>query len=153
MTAPTRLAAAAALALALPQPAFAQDKPKDEAKEAPAPAYTANTASKRFTGTFGGQRVAYSATVAEQVLKDEKGAAKAAIVTTSYIAEPRNPNRPVTFLFNGGPGSGSLWLQMGAFDGGIMDALSQLSPPALQVRARPDGHISRKKVEIADRSW
>lgn len=24
-------------------------------------------------------------------------------------------------------------LQMGAFDGGIMDALSQLSPPALQV--------------------
>ena len=29
--------------------------------------------------------------------------------------EPRDPNRPVTFLFNGGPGSGSLWLHMGAF--------------------------------------
>ncbi len=25
------------------------------------------------------------------------------------------PSRPVTFLFNGGPGSGSVWLQMGAF--------------------------------------
>ena len=25
------------------------------------------------------------------------------------------PSRPVTFLFNGGPGSGSVWLHMGAF--------------------------------------
>lgn len=103
-------------ALALPLPVLAQDKPAPEAKPASeAPGYVANSASKRFTGTFGGQRVAYTATVAEQVLKDDKGKAKAAIVTTSYIAEPRNPNRPVTFLFNGGPGSGSLWLQMGAF--------------------------------------
>jgi len=116
MTSHIRLAAAAALAFALPLPAAAQDKPKEEGKPAAeAPPYTAKSASKRFTGTFGGQRVAYSTTVAEQVLKDDKGKPKAAIVTTSYIAEPRNPNRPVTFLFNGGPGSGSLWLQLGAF--------------------------------------
>ena len=45
-------------ALALPFPLAAQDKPKDEARpSAAAPAYTANTASQRFTGTFGGQRV------------------------------------------------------------------------------------------------
>jgi carboxypeptidase C (cathepsin A) len=104
--------ALALAALALSFPAVAQDK--DKAKP-PAADYTPNSASKRFTGTFGGQRVPYSVTVAEQVLKDDKGTAKAAIVTTAYIAEPRNPNRPVTFLFNGGPGSGSLWLQMGAF--------------------------------------
>lgn len=40
---------------------------------------------------------------------------EAAIVTTSYIKEPRDPSRPVTFLFNGGPGSGTVWLMMGAF--------------------------------------
>ena len=103
-------------ALALPLPALAQDKPKDEAKPATEAApYTPKSASKRFTGTFGGSRVTYTATVAEQVLKDDKGTPKAAIVTTAYIAEPRDSNRPVTFLFNGGPGSGSLWLQMGAF--------------------------------------
>ncbi len=98
-------------------PAAAQETPRDQAKPTAeaAPDYTPNSASKRFTGTFGGQRVNYGVTVAEQVLKDDKGKAKAAIVTTAYIAEPRNPNRPVTFLFNGGPGSGSLWLQMGAF--------------------------------------
>lgn len=101
-------------ALALPIPAVAQDKPKEEAKPGVA-TYTPNSAAKRFAGTFGGSRITYTATVAEQVLKDDKGKPKAAIVTTAYIAEPRNPGRPVTFLFNGGPGSGSLWLQMGAF--------------------------------------
>ena len=105
---------AALAALALSGPASAQDKP---AKDAP-PAvvdYTPNSASKTFTGNFGGRSVRYSATVTEQVLKDDKGTPKAALVTTAYIAEPRDPSRPVTFLFNGGPGSGSLWLQMGAF--------------------------------------
>ena len=116
MTSKTWLAASAALTLALPFPALAQDKSDKSEKEAkPAAGYSPLSASKRFTGTFGGRSVSYSTTITEQVLKDDKGAAKAAIVTTAYIAEPRDPNRPVTFLFNGGPGSGSLWLQLGAF--------------------------------------
>ncbi|MBA4163885.1 MAG: peptidase S10 [Erythrobacter sp.] len=115
----TLAAALAALTIAaIPVTLTAQDKP--EAKPAapapsPAPEYKPNSASKTFTGTFGGRAIRYTATVAEQVLKDDKGVAKAALVTTAYIAEPRDPSRPVTFLFNGGPGSASLWLQMGAF--------------------------------------
>lgn len=104
----------AALAIAAASPALAQDKPAEQ----PAAAVTEhipNRASQRFTGTFGGRQVSYTATVEEQVLKDDKGVPKAAIVTTAYVAEPRDPRRPVTFLFNGGPGSASLWLQMGAF--------------------------------------
>jgi carboxypeptidase C (cathepsin A) len=106
------LAATAALALALPAIAAEEDKPKTVA---PAKEYQANRASKVLSGTFGGRAMRYTATVEEQVLKDEKGEAKAAIVTSAYVAEPRDPSRPVTFLFNGGPGSGSVWLQMGAF--------------------------------------
>ena len=34
---------------------------------------------------------------------------------TAYVKDGGEPGRPVTFLFNGGPGSGSLWLHMGAF--------------------------------------
>jgi carboxypeptidase C (cathepsin A) len=111
----TLLAATAALALpvALAAPALAAET--DEAKPAAVKDYTANSASRTFTGTFGGRSMRYTATVAEQVLKGDDGTPKAAIVTTAYIAEPRDPNRPVTFLFNGGPGSGSVWLQMGAF--------------------------------------
>ncbi|WP_120717659.1 S10 family peptidase [Tsuneonella amylolytica] len=107
------LAAVAALSLALPASAADEDKSR-AAPEAPE-AYVPNSAAKTFTGTFGGRTVRYTATVEEQVLKGEDGAAKAAIVTSAYIAEPRDPSRPVTFLFNGGPGSGSVWLQMGAF--------------------------------------
>ena len=111
------LPAFAALALALP--ATAQDKAADKAEPKAASAgtkdYKANSASKTFTGTFGGRTMRYTATVEEQLLKGQDGTPKAAIVTSAYVAEPRDPSRPVTFLFNGGPGSGSVWLQMGAF--------------------------------------
>jgi carboxypeptidase C (cathepsin A) len=106
------LAAAAALALALPAMAAEEGKPKPSAE---AKDYQAHRAAKTMTGTFGGRTMRYTATVEEQVLKDDKGEAKAAIVTSAYVADPRDPSRPVTFLFNGGPGSGSVWLQMGAF--------------------------------------
>jgi carboxypeptidase C (cathepsin A) len=106
---------AALAALALATPAFAAEKDNSAAPAATAKDYIANSASKTLTGTFGGRSVRYTATVQEQVLKGADGTPKAAIVTTAYIAEPRDPSRPVTFLFNGGPGSGSVWLQMGAF--------------------------------------
>jgi carboxypeptidase C (cathepsin A) len=113
MTFRTLLAATAVLALA--SPASAQTEEVEPAAEAVPASYDANSASETFTGNFGGRSVRYTATVEEQVLKSEDGTPKAAIVTTSYIAEPRDSSRPVTFLFNGGPGSGSVWLQMGAF--------------------------------------
>lgn len=109
----TLLAATAAFALS--SPTFAQTDEVKPAEAAAAQPYEPNSASETFTGTFGGQSIRYTATVEEQVLKAEDGTPKAAIVTTSYVAEPRDPSRPVTFLFNGGPGSGSVWLQMGAF--------------------------------------
>lgn len=67
-------------------------------------------------GIFNGVSVKYRATAGETYLRDKKGKPLAAIVSYSYVkAGNRDPNRPVTFLWNGGPGSGSLWLQMGAF--------------------------------------
>jgi len=67
--------------------------------------------------TANGQRVRYRAVAGETFLRDEDGTATAAIFSTSYIREgvsdPRT--RPVAFIFNGGPGSASLWLHMGVF--------------------------------------
>ncbi|MFC7535953.1 S10 family peptidase [Sphingomonas sp. GCM10030256] len=108
------IAAAAVLAGALP--AQAQDKAGGDKKEVPAPSeVTPQIVTTRHQGSFGGQRVRYSATIGETIIKGEDGTPKAAIVTTAYVKEPRDPSRPVFFLFNGGPGSGSVWLQMGAF--------------------------------------
>lgn len=109
------LAAAGTLALAVPL--AAQDAPggdKDEpAKPASSPAPQVRT--RDLAGTFGGQRIAYRATIADTILSNDEGKAEAVIVTTSYMKTPVDPSRPVFFIYNGGPGSGSVWLQMGAF--------------------------------------
>ncbi|MFL6787447.1 MAG: S10 family peptidase [Sphingomicrobium sp.] len=94
-------------------PARAEDK--SEAKDAPAEKIVPQVVTTKHRGVFGGQKVSFSATIGETIMTGEDGTQKAAIVTTAYVKEPRDPNRPVTFLFNGGPGSGSVWLQMGAF--------------------------------------
>jgi len=96
-------------------PAFAQSAPPTDKKEADKPIPPPNISVTRHTGTFGGARIAYSATAGETHLKGEDGTAKASIFSVAYVKEPRDPKRPITFLFNGGPGSGSLWLHMGAF--------------------------------------
>lgn len=110
---------AAASALALTVPSLAQDSPAnapvvgktETAKPAPAP----QVRTRDLAGTFGGQRIAYKATIADTILTGEEGKAEAVIVTTSYVKTPADPSRPVFFIYNGGPGSGSVWLQMGAF--------------------------------------
>jgi carboxypeptidase C (cathepsin A) len=105
----------AASVLALCAPAFAED-PAPPAKEDAKPIPDPIVSVTRHTGTFGGRRIAYTATASETYLKADDGTPKAAIFSVSYVKDgPRDPNRPVTFLFNGGPGSGSLWLHMGAF--------------------------------------
>tara|TARA_R110002072_G_scaffold38314_20_gene111039 strand:+ start:15366 stop:16877 length:1512 start_codon:yes stop_codon:yes gene_type:complete len=107
-------AAAAALAV-FPLSVAAQDGREAESETGLQADYVANSASRQLSGTFGGKRMDYTATVSETVLTNDKDEPAAAIVVTSYVAEPRDETRPVTFLFNGGPGSGSVWLQMGAF--------------------------------------
>lgn len=87
----------------------------NKAADAPIPAPVVSVT--RHSGTFGGQAVAYTATAGETYLKDKEGKPLAAIFSTAYVKDGVSDptSRPVTFLFNGGPGSGSLWLHMGAF--------------------------------------
>ncbi len=66
-------------------------------------------------GIFGGQQIRYKAVVAENFTTDPAGKRTASVLTTSYIRTdvPKGTSRPVIFAFNGGPGSSSVWLQMG----------------------------------------
>lgn len=109
---PFALALLCALAPVAAAPALAQDAKKDEKPVAiPDPMVSVT----RHQGTFGGERVAYTATAGETYLKDDKGNPTARIFSIAYVKDGGDKSRPVTFLFNGGPGSGSLWLHMGAF--------------------------------------
>lgn len=69
----------------------------------------------RHTGIFNGTEVDYRAVAGEQHLLDEAGKPRAAIFSVAYLMDGVDDpaRRPVTFLFNGGPGSASLWLHMG----------------------------------------
>lgn len=67
--------------------------------------------------TSNGKVIKYKATASETYLKDAKGNPVASIWTVAYTKENVSDltKRPVTFVFNGGPGSASMWLHMGLF--------------------------------------
>lgn len=68
-------------------------------------------------GSFNGESMAYTARAGETPLKNKEGEITAHIFSTSYIKDDvkDNATRPVSFIFNGGPGSASVWLHMGVF--------------------------------------
>lgn len=72
---------------------------------------------KNFTGRFNDDRLAYTVTAEETFLKDDDGEPTASIFAVAYTKDDVDDptTRPVTFVFNGGPGSASLWLHMGVF--------------------------------------
>jgi carboxypeptidase C (cathepsin A) len=109
-------ALAVVLAAAFAAPALAQDAPKDAAaKEAiNLPAFPADASVKQVTHVAG-KTLNYTATVGSLPVRDEKGKKIAEVVFTAYTLDgPRDPNRPVTFAFNGGPGAASVYLNLGA---------------------------------------
>lgn len=87
--------------------------------------------------TFGGEKFAYTATAGTIAMKDEAGKAKANFYFTAYTkrdsqakpaavrpdspgdqastvpAPKQDKSRPITFVFNGGPGASSVWLHLG----------------------------------------
>jgi carboxypeptidase C (cathepsin A) len=66
---------------------------------------------------FNGARIDYTAIAGETYIKDKAGEPKASIFTFSYIKTNTDSGefRPVTFIWNGGPGSASTWLHMGGY--------------------------------------
>ncbi|MBL8897359.1 MAG: peptidase S10 [Planctomycetes bacterium] len=64
--------------------------------------------------SFGERALAYSARLETLVLRDAAGEPEAEFVVASYLAREVDPaRRPITFAFNGGPGSSSIWLHLG----------------------------------------
>jgi carboxypeptidase C (cathepsin A) len=66
---------------------------------------------------IGGQTINYKATASTTLLKDDKGEPTALMYSTAYTRSDVKDfsQRPIAFIFNGGPGSASVWLHMGAF--------------------------------------
>lgn len=118
---PFAFAALAALALFACSARADEDdaaKPKAEEKKVEKPAEKEpRVFETQGTLVANGKTIRYRTTAGETFIKNEKGEPTASIFSTTYIADgfadPRT--RPVAFIFNGGPGSASLWLHMGVF--------------------------------------
>ncbi len=110
--------AALAFWLAPSAPASAEEKTAAEApkktEKAEAPKAEASVTS--HTVTIGGTPVAYSATAGTLIVRNEKDEPWASMGYVSYVRKETGDagKRPVTFAYNGGPGSSSVWLHMGA---------------------------------------
>jgi carboxypeptidase C (cathepsin A) len=96
------------------KPAEKDAKPAD-AKPAPEPKEESSVTD--HTIKIGGQAIAYKATASTTLIKDDKGEPTASIFTIAYTRSDTKDmsQRPISFVYNGGPGSSSIWLHMGAF--------------------------------------
>jgi carboxypeptidase C (cathepsin A) len=95
------------------------EKEKEKEKEKPADDKPKPDTTKTtdHTVTLNGQKIAYTATAGTLALKDAEGKNTAEIFYIAYTQKNPDPatalKRPLTFSFNGGPGSSSVWLHMG----------------------------------------
>lgn len=125
-------------------PSVLQAQDKKEKKEKPiAYQYPASVKTQHVL-TLSGQKINYSATAGHMTLLDEKGEESAKFFHIAYtkdnVSDPAE--RPITFVFNGGPGSSSVWLHMGA-----------LGPKIISMNA--DGTASGPPYKLVDNefSW
>ena len=77
-----------------------------------------------------GTRIDYTVTAEEIYIRDD-GIPTASFFTISYakVGVERPEDRPLTFVFNGGPGSAAIWLHLGMVGPRILDAPSDGSDP------------------------
>jgi carboxypeptidase C (cathepsin A) len=106
-----------ALAVAAPaqQPAAAAHD--TGSRGAPGAAPKEDSSVTQHTIRIGGQTISYRAMAATMLLKDTSGAPIGSLYYTAYTRnDTRDPSqRPLAFVYNGGPGAASAWLHMGAF--------------------------------------
>ncbi len=107
----------------------------------------------RHSIRLDGRTIDYTATAGNLLLHDDAGQPTASVFYIAYTANGRRTApRPVTFLFNGGPGAGSLFLMMGSFGPKRAHTASPaVSGPAPYTLAdNPDSLLDRTDLVFID---
>jgi carboxypeptidase C (cathepsin A) len=78
-----------------------------------------------------GAELAYTATAGTVPIRLDDGEVAARMFFVAYTKDAEDPaTRPISFLFNGGPGSASIWLHMGSFGPKIAEMADEGFQPA-----------------------
>jgi len=114
-----------------PKPATDKDKEEFDVSEVP-PVVT------RHQITVDGKPLKYTATTGRLPIKRGDGKIEAEMFFVAYTLDGQDSEkRPLTFAFNGGPGSATIWLHMGA-----------MGPR--RAALRPDGLLPPAPYRVAD---
>lgn len=116
---------------------FSQEKTEKSVNKMMAAEGTPQSVTQHRLTLANGKTLNYTATAGYTLLKTEEGEPRAKIFSISYrkngVTDPSN--RPITFAFNGGPGSSSVWLHMGALGPKriVMTEMGAATPPPYEV--------------------
>jgi carboxypeptidase C (cathepsin A) len=92
------------------------DQAADQKANENAPIPPERSSATHHELTLGGKSLRYTATAGTLLIRDEEDKPYGSIFYVAYTLDgAQTNNRPVSFLYNGGPGSATLWLHMGSF--------------------------------------
>jgi carboxypeptidase C (cathepsin A) len=96
-------------------------------------------------------RLAYTATAGTLAFYNQSGEQSASVFYTAYVAKNGARNRPLTFVFNGGPGAASAFLHLGLVGPRILDLGPEGHDAAqAQLRDNPDTWLSFTDLVLID---
>ncbi|NPT57370.1 S10 family peptidase [Paraburkholderia elongata] len=115
---------------------------------------TENAAITHHTLTLNGKSIAYTARAGHLVTTDTYNSRPGAkLFYVSFTADDATPStRPVTFFYNGGPGSSSVFLLLGSFGPRrIKTSMPDFTPPApYTLEDNPDSLLDRTDLVFID---
>ncbi|MTD54830.1 S10 family peptidase [Amycolatopsis pithecellobii] len=137
------------------------ETPEEETSDTKAPEPSDELVTTQHTLTVKRRKLAYTVRTGRIVLrkevltdgKFEGHQAKAEVFLTAYTLDGAEPGeRPVTFAFNGGPGSASVWLHMGLLGprrvvSGDVDAPE---PPPYRLADNPETLLAQSDLVFID---
>ncbi|HEY6986363.1 MAG TPA: peptidase S10 [Rhodanobacteraceae bacterium] len=132
----------------------AKDAKKDEKKdEKPIP--PEKTSVSHGSVDVGGRTIHYTATAGNVLIRDDKEEKpNASVFYVAYTADDnaKGSNRPITFFYNGGPGSSSVWLHMGSLSPVRVESASAAAtaPPPYHLAPNPYSLIDKSDLVFID---
>jgi len=98
------------------------------------------------------RRIAYTATAGTLPIMDQSGERKASIFYVAYVAKDADSaSRPVTFVFNGGPGAASAYLHLGLVGPQVLDfGPTGRDGAAARLRDNPDTWLDFTDLVLVD---
>lgn len=96
-------------------------------------------------------KLAYTATAGTLAFYDQSGEQSASVFYTAYVARNGAANRPLTFVFNGGPGAASAFLHLGLVGPRILDFAADVHDATRAVlRDNPDTWLAFTDLVLID---